>query len=254
MPVYVSKSGYGYTYKKEKIKNKKSKTKKRRNIFTIIISLILLGVISFLGAKLFIYFNNTTEDIRYVYALNILSTSSYDEAVLTSDYIKNQGASGYIFYNENKYDVLLSCYYAEQDAEKVMNNLNQNGYKISLKKIEFPIKKMDEQNFTNALNCFYDSYLKLYNISIEFDKNNLSLQGFKDSVNMLISENEEIINSFNEFYKGSSVSKVIYTKIYLDMLQNNLKQLSSKQSNLSSEIKSHYFYVIFLYQQLLQNI
>lgn len=252
MPIYLSKTGYGYTYKREKLSKGKNRKLNLKFILFILMAIALVVSLVIFIPKVFKK-NNGNEE-RFLYALNILSTTNFDEANLTSTYVQNQGASGYIHKEDNEYKVYLSCYYSEEDANKVMTSLNENGYKVSLTKINFPLINTKENDFDNAINIFYDTYLKLYDLSIQYDKNEISSINLKENVNMLIKTNEQIINNFNDFYKGSSVSKIIYTRIYLEMLQENLSQLTQKTENLSSEIKSHYFYIIFLYKQLLQNI
>lgn len=252
MPIYLSKTGYGYTYKKEKQHKKSNNKKVSANFFIVVFVVSLVLVSIFVGTKLFS--KKTTNNERYLYALNILTTNNFDEANLTSEFVKNQGAGGYVFQCDNEYRVLLSCYSHEDDANKVMSSLNENGYKVSLYKIEFPYFKLNENNFDKAINVFYDTYNDLYNLSIKYDKNELGSEELKNNLKMLISKNEQIFNEFNEYYKGSSANKIIYTKIYLQFLNDNLNELYNKSNNLSAEIKSHYFYVIFLYKQLLQNI
>lgn len=252
MPIYLSKTGYGYTYKKETKQKSHKKKKLSAKFFIGVITIIIIVTSIYAGVKFF--GKKSTNNERYLYALNILTTNNFDEANLTSEYVKNQGAGGYVIECDNEYRVLLSCYSSEEDANKVMSNLNENGYKVSLYKIEFPSIKSDENNFSAAINVFFDTYNELYGLSNMYDKNEIGSDEFKNNLKMLISKNEQVLNDFNDYYKGSSLNKIIYTKIYLQFLNDNLNELYNKNSNLSSEIKSHYFYVIFLYKQLLQNI
>ena len=252
MPIYLSKTGYGYTYKKETQHKNNKKKKPGAKFFIFVIIVILIVVVIYTGVRFFR--KRVVNNERYLYAINILTTNNFDEANLTSEYVKNQGAGGYVYACDNEYVVLLSCYSSEEDANKVMSNLNENGYKVSLYKIEFPSYKSNENNFTKAVDVFFDTYKELYNLSVKYDKNEIENEDFKNNLKMLISKNEQIFNDFNKYYEGSSVKGIIYTKIYLQFLNDNLNELYNKNNNLSSEIKSHYFYVIFLYKQLLQNI
>lgn len=257
MPIYPSKSGYGYTYKKEKIRQTvvRGKGKKKSKFAVFFILGIVAMITSFFVVKLLPQlYNQTTNQVGQLYALNILTTSDYADAMNISSYVKNQGASGYIYNDNNIYKVLLSCYENKQDADKVVNSLSENGYKVSIETLEFKKLKNKDEMLLSAISCFYDSYKSLYKLSTEFDKNNLSQKDFVTQVNMIISTNEQIINDFNSYYQNVSKNEIIFTRIYLEMLQNNLNELANKNHNLSSEIKSHYFYVVFLYKQLLQNI
>lgn len=261
MPIYFSSSGYGYTYKKEN--NKNYKVKKSKGLLKFFI-LFLLFIMVITSISLLVYnlldkkeFGNNIN----VYALKIASYNNYENSLTIAQNIKNQGGAGYININNGQYEIFVSCYKIKQDAEKVLNNLNETGYQLEIIEIPFTsiniavnLDKKQTESIKRTINLFYDTYSQLYDISILVDTNQINKTDYQDKLSSLRGEINNQINSFNNDVGKVDISQIIYLRIYLNNLLEKIDNLIATKNNISSQIKYTYFEVIFLYQQMLQNI
>ena len=215
----------------------------------------------YLALNVFKLFNNnsTKENNSYLYALKLKAIESYELTNQTSLVIKNNGGAGNIKAVEGKYFVYLSCYKTKEDAEKVMQNLNESGYQLELEIIDIKCKNIDFKDknknncYKNARNLFKNTYSSLYDISILVDTNALNMSQYKTKLNEIIESNNQIINEFNTALNGESTATVIYLKLYLSNLQDYLTDLKNVDNNISSAVKETYMNVIFLEKQMQQN-
>lgn len=249
MPVYLSSNGYGYTYK---VPKRKGGHKKKLKIL-IVIAIVIVAIFFCFQFYNFIKSKNNVNSTKNFYALSIAKYENQQLAQNMATNIKLQSGAGYVYFYNNEYYVLVSCYKNKDDAIKVRDNLNDNGYQLEIvnleiKSVNFDLKLTNEQKkcLENSLNLFIDNYSYLYDKSIEIDCNTTTVSELKEDLNKLYINNQEIINNLNNTVKDVSYSKVIYLKIYLNTLQEKLKQLIEIQSNYSSFIKETYFEILFL--------
>lgn len=251
----------------------KQGTRKRgkKSFFAFLFILLTLAVVvffsisfsSFLTVSKVVNINtNYIVTEKYLYAISLGSFEKIDDAQTFSDDIKKQGAGGVIFYNEN-YKVLSSIYPKQSDAKSVQENLKKSGTESEVIKI-----KMDALNFKvelssksqkvlgECLNLFYNSYKCLYDTSILLDKQEIDTIKTKENILNLHESNKKKIDAYIDYFKSSSNVYILYTKIYLSKLDKMLEDLkkSDEQINLSSKIKETYCQIIFLYNDLCNEI
>ena len=235
MPIYLSSSGYGYTYKKEVQKKSKKKFNKLLK-FVFIIVLMLIMIVSCLAIYNFIKNKTNKNDDLFLYALKLNSIESYDLANQTSLFVKNNGGAGNIKVYNKKYYVYLSCYKTKQDAEKVMQNLNENGYQLEIEEIKKSFKtiafndKNKDLSYNNAINLFNNNYSLLYDLSILIDTNAVNMEQYVVKLNDIINNNSQIIKNFEQNFKNESSTFFVYLKLYLSTMQDLLNNLKDRKS------------------------
>lgn len=263
MPIIQTNSGYGYVYK--------SNTKQKKRIppffkfigFLILISGAILGALwlskivpTFVGID-----NNLLAVEKQVYCVSAGTFEDYSTAFTFSETIKKQGGAGYILKQNNLYYVLLSGYPKKDSALKVIENLSYENidsqlYVISLEKISMKIS--DESNdklfVKDALNIFYNTYEKLYNLSVDYDQNNLSKSEVLNQIELLNENIEKCKNNLSTKNNSVSDATLVYLKLYLDDLSQSLNELQACKENFKGEIKATYFKCLELYSSFRQEI
>lgn len=258
MPIYLSSSGYGYTYKKDvQKKSKKNFNKIIKGFFIIILTTIV--VFSGVAISNFIKNKINKDDNLFLYALKLNSIESYGQANQTSLFVKNNGGAGNIKMHNGKFYVYLSCYKTKQDAEKVMQNLNENGYQLEIETIKNSFKsvKFNDKNkdlsYNKAINLFNNTYYLLYDLSILIDTNAVNMEQYVVKLNDIINNNYQIIKNFEQNFKNESSTFFVYLKLYLNNMQDLLNNLKLTNTNTSSAVKETYINIIFLMNKLQQN-
>lgn len=247
---YDAYSNYYYHYKqKGKVKSK---------ILAILFCLISIFIVIFFSisfsnfltiSKIVNINTNYIYENKVLYGLSLYQTNKIDDANTFSVDVKKQGGAGYIYLDNMTYYVLSSVYKTNQDAQKVKNNLESNGFttsvvKIELKNINFKanLSQKSSKVLGESLNLFYENYVSLYNISVEYDKQNIDLIKVKEKYNNLASSNAKKIETFNNYFNSSTNVYILYVKIYLNKLNNIIKNgVNLDESvNVSSFIKDSY--------------
>jgi len=230
-------------------------------VFTlcIVVSKYFSNVLTVSGTfSNFIYGENSiSKKSKDYFAVTLGEYNTYDEAEKVSLGATIQGASGYIWYDE-KYFVIGGIYFAEEDAKKVMNNLQESNYSLSIKKItlnSFDIKfaEFDNKNvrkIENAVDYFDKIIESLYSYSIDFDKGNLNnlaissyLGDMRGECKVLISEMQSYLNT-----PSDNLQKIQNTLIKTDELLNEgiLKTIDNTSTGyflkylLSSIVRNQY--------------
>lgn len=263
MPIIQTNTGYGYVYRKGDKKQKKL-SPFLKFIFTIfIIAVLLVGGIylariipNYIGIKTNYYFNKTN-----IYTINCGSFDDYETALILAETVKKQGGAGYVFFNNKKYNVLLSGYAKKDECLSVIDNLSQNGVEATMLCIElkemsanFSATSDEKVKIKNAINTFFDCYQSLYSLSIEFDKDVLTKSEVLDEINKLSNKVTIQKNAFTTKTDTNTNASLVYLKIYLDKLSDYLKTLSSCKENFSAEIKNTYFQSLMCYYDFRQEI
>lgn len=257
---YDAYANYYYKY------NKKGKFKTKLLIilfclFTIMVVVFFsISFSNFLTISKIVNVNsNYIYENRTLYALSLYSSNNKTEVNTYSDNIKKQGGAGYVYKNNDIYYVLSSIYKSSGEANKVKNNLQENGVNSEIIKIEIPAINFKATLTTNSskilsegVGLFYNNYSDLYNLSVEFDKQNIDTIKAKSKINDMHNQNLKIVKNFSNYFNQSTNVYILYVKIYLNKLNsviNDLLNLDDSE-NLSSSIKETYCNIIGEYLNL----
>ena len=193
------------------------------------------------------------QNAKTLYALCLDNATTIEDAHKKSGDQQKQGGAGFIFQTNNGFKVISSIYSTKTDCEKVKSNLISSGVNVEIIQLTLPainlkvsLNSSSSQILGEGLNLFYKNYQILYNLSVEFDKQNIDLIKVKSSIKNLQDENSKIVQKYsNQFVKSSNVS-ILYIKIYLNKINTNLDNLlmGDESINLSSSIKQTYCNII----------
>lgn len=147
-----------------------------------------------------------------------------DKVAITSTI---QGASGYVW-QDSKYYVVGSIYSTMQDAEKVINNLNESNYNVMIKEIKFDKKTLsfdmykseDMPTINNSIQIFDKLYEQLYEYSISFDKGEINNLAVSSELSEVRGNLKNIIISVQRLLdiESSELKKIQEALIELDEL------------------------------------
>ena len=157
--------------------------------------------------------------------------SNFDEAQKVALGSMIQGASGFVWEEENKYYVIGNVYSSQDDASKVIENMSGTNYKIDILEINFSKLKMNFDVYENSdvpiindsLEVFDEVYSNLYSHSIKFDKGEISHLAVSSNISNLRGELKGlIVNVQNLINKKDSQLKTVQK--YLVRLDEVLDQ------------------------------
>ena len=260
MPIIACKNGYIY----------RSEAKPKRKalpIFKVFLTFLFIGIIAFLG----IIFSDKIPDLigintsnyfnkKSLYAIKIASFDCFDDAYLLSQTIKKQGGAGYVLNSHGTFDVLISCYKEKTDAEKVVNNLKQEGvececytFVLNPLSIKFEVNSEQKSVIKKCVNMFFENYCDLYDLSNYYDNKTFSKAEVLTELERIIEKDNQTIKKFGEIKLNDNAS-LIYLKIYLEELSEKLEKLKLCEENFNAEINYTYFECISLYVNFRQEI
>ncbi|PKK96089.1 MAG: hypothetical protein CVV59_00335 [Tenericutes bacterium HGW-Tenericutes-4] len=262
-----------YAYIKTNKKNKTSVKKLPHKLFLISITLIALFILVFF-ANIFaglitpgrINLNRGDRYLqeRNVYAVELANFDNIGQANEASLTYKQQLAAGYVINDKGTYRVLASLYQSRVNAESVIQNLKESEVDASLFNIKLPVLYMDlnlaaeqKESLKKSLELWYDTYVNIYNISLALDKSEKTIAQCEIELLNLKTACEIKINDFYEKVSEPKNTQVIYTKIYLNMLQDRLSELIGTDTTstlYSSKLKEGYFRIIYDYLGLLTEL
>lgn len=263
---YDAYAKYRYNYKPQKY------SKKGNKVFAILFVLLCVSVVIFFSISFsnFLVVGKVVNinssyllDTKTLYALSLDSVNSLEEANKKSLEQQKQGGAGFVYTVSNSYYLVSSIYASQKDAQKVLENLKSSNIFAKVIKINLPainLKVSLNSNSTkilsDGLNLFYQNYQSLYNYSLDFDKQNIDLIKLKSLIKDRQNQNLKIINEFSSHFEKSSNIAILYTKIYLNKLNQSLEnlQLQDESVNLSSQIKQTYCKIINEYLNLCKEI
>lgn len=132
----------------------------------------------------YLVYGGTSVNIKLstLYALSMGEFQSMTEAENVSLGSSIQGASGYVWAENNKFYVIGSIYPTLDDANKVIDNLKDTKYDLSIFPISFPSLKLklgdyenkQVKNIEESLKFLDKLYLSMYNYSISYDKSEIN--------------------------------------------------------------------------------
>jgi len=235
-----------YAYIKTNKKNKTSVKKLPHKLFLISITLIALFILVFF-ANIFaglitpgrINLNRGDRYLqeRNVYAVELANFDNIGQANEASLTYKQQLAAGYVINDKGTYRVLASLY--------------QSRY------MDLNLAAEQKESLKKSLELWYDTYVNIYNISLALDKSEKTIAQCEIELLNLKTACEIKINDFYEKVSEPKNTQVIYTKIYLNMLQDRLSELIGTDTTstlYSSKLKEGYFRIIYDYLGLLTEL
>jgi len=189
------------------------------------------------------------ESSLYAVSLGVFDSIEQAEKVALGTNI--QGAGGYIWIDD-KFSVIGNVYHSYVDAEKVVGNLKDSNYNISIKEIKYPSINLDFDMYENsdikvisdALNIFDNLYIEMYNHSIKFDKGDIThlaissrLSESRGKIKSLIVELQNLLNK-----SSSSLKKVQSSLIKLDEMLDEtiIKAIDNSSTNYSLKYATTY--------------
>jgi|GEM_PF-5292607 hypothetical protein len=258
-----------YTYKPSKTRKKALKKVTPHKFFTSFLVLACFITIVFFANIFSSYITPGAVNVergeklfssKHIYAVELASFDNMVEASEASDIFKQQLAAGYIINDSGTYRVVASAYKTRANAESVLHNLleseiNAKVLVITMPSLYLDLDLTDEQvsALKSAFEMFYNTYSSLYNLSIQLDKGEITLENCNLEVLQLKADCQATINNFNAQVTVPKYSEIIYTKIYLNTFIDNLTELintSQASSEYSSKLKETYFKIIYGYINL----
>ena len=258
-------SKYGY-------KNKNYKSAKKGKFFSVFCAIIAIVVIAFFSisfsnfliiGKVVNINSNHIVNSKLLYGISLESHSTYKECEASIESYVKQGTAGHIFKCNNEYKILSSIYKTKKDAESVKNNLLKVGQEAEVIEIVLPsinlktsLTTKSREALTSALDVFYESYLNLYEMSIQYDKQEIDIIKVKSLTKSYIESNTKILNDFTKYFSISSNACILYIKIHIQHVNNVLNKIVNCDisQNFSSLIKSSYCQIVETYIDLSEEI
>ena len=191
-----------YTFNQNDYKKRTQKASGIYFSFLIIVIIILASLLTFIKPK-------ELNSIQF-YFVEAKTFSTYQQAYNFAQEIQKTNGAGYIHYNK-QYHILLNFYSNKKDAEQVVNNLkpdypNARIYSIKAKNLKIiqNISKKQEKSAKNLSNTTISTINSLYNLCIDYDKNEISQQQVLTKTKHLKDIYQNSYNNFlNHFNKNS---------------------------------------------------
>lgn len=179
-----------------------------------------------------------------LYAVSLGRYDTYDEAEKVALGSTIQGASGYIW-QDDQYIVIGNIYQTESDASAVLENLKTSNYNTSIFQINFDAVTLSFDNLENkqvdsirkAIDFMNQVYFNLYNYSISFDKGESNNFAISSYISNLRGEGKVHISSLQNLI-NLGADKIEYIKealIQIDILLDTLilKTIDNSATNYS---------------------
>ena len=168
---------------------------------------------------------------KTMYAVTLGSYDDYTEAEKVALGSTIQGASGFVWEQDNKYYVIGNIYSSNSDAEKVIENISGTNYKAEVLKIEFASLNLNFDMYDNsnmpvvskAFEIFGDVEEELYTYSIKFDSGDISHLAVSSNISTLRGEVKAIIVGVQNLINASE-SKLGVVQEYLIKVDEVLEQ------------------------------
>lgn len=235
-------------------------------VFTILIVSFSLCVMSaslmssYITIGSFSYATNSIKQGSFdLYAISLASNPSFSQSNEIGKSFKSLNAAGYAWKKDDLYYVLASGYLSEADATKVSQSLTSGGTNNTVIKLEFDeisingnFNSQEKTAIVNTLSCFKNVYTDFYDISVSLDTNISNEIDTKIAIGNTKSNLIKIKNSFDTIFKEKVTNSLVILKINLEKLLEKIDELLECETNLSSEIKYHYFESLNLYKEVIE--
>jgi len=156
-----------------------------------------------------------------------------------------QGASGYLWFENNKYYVVGSVYPTLAEANAVIDNLKNTNYLLDVLEIHFPKVNLYMNNYDNkqvksikeSLAFIDNLYLKIYEYSISYDKGEINNFAISSNLSDFRGECKVNISALQFISQGNHdvVTTIQNTLIIVDGLLDELviKTIDNSTTNYS---------------------
>ncbi len=208
------------------------------------------------SSNLFQYASTVECEEQTVYAISMATSENSDELKAQKTQLQAQNGAGYIFEQDDKFYLLASVYENVNDAEKVKDNLKNQGYESEILNITLEKNKI-EGNFSNeekgiletSLKSNFDVFKSLYDVAISLDTNVFDLTKAKLECNTIFSNHVSTKTNLETFFKNQT-SEIKTLQQNLDETNDNLSNLISenyenRSQTFSSLIKQTYCKILF---------
>ena len=236
-------------------------------IFTLALTLVIADFCSnFITIKAFSNSNFSNGQNAYnIYAIALNSATQKTSAMEYASTMQKQSAAGFVYEKDNKFYVIASAYSELNDANLVKNNLENEGLKPEVIKIEVPAITFESNHTAPEMNALVGAvtiyktvFDNLYDISVALDTQ-VSTEAecflFVSDVNNLVSKAKL---NFEAQFNGNLSTDILYIKLSLQDLYKKVEDLKNFTQNstqtFSSKIKSTYLETISLNINLCENL
>ena len=208
---------------------------------------------------------NLSSESFTIYMLEIASSTVETEAVQLGKDSMQENNAGYVW-EKDKFYVLSSCYANENDAVLMKKQREKNGLYAEIIQENFPSVKIssaysdkEKEVLLKSLNSFYETYIKLFDISVSIDCKHLNETSSILKINETKSYFNGIKSNFETLFEESNESFLKTINAYLVDLHETLDLLAQKAyviplQTLSSSIKYRYCECLHLYKNLLNEL
>lgn len=217
-------------------------------------SLITVGGFSSLASS------NIKQQAFDIYAICLYETQTKASANEMSELVQKKLGAGYVYQTSNAFCVLASAYENLSDAQNVESNLKENGTQCKITKISFKelaikenVLEQEKTALLSAVTSFFNTYKKLYDLSVSIDTNLYTEIQAKVILNDIISEQSKQKTNFETYFNSKLTTQLLKLKLSLSDLSQvltDLSNFSSTQIPYSSMVKNTYIKVLFLYDEL----
>lgn len=140
-----------------------------------------------------------------MYAVTMGSYETFEEGEKVGLGVMSQGGSGYVW-QDDKFYVIGSIYSSKQDAESVINNLNESNYNLNVLEIKFPTININFDSYENkdvkeiekALTLLDMIIEEIYTYSIKFDKSEMNNFAVSSAISELRGEVKTTISTLQK--------------------------------------------------------
>lgn len=208
--------------------------------------------------------NLSTESFS-IYILEIASSSVESEAVQLGRDSMINGNAGYVWKGD-KFYVVSSCYLNENDAVLMKKKRAKDDLYSGIIKETFPSVSIssaysdkEKEVLLKALGSFYDTFEKLFDISVSLDGKHLNETSAILKINEIESNINAIESNFETLFEDSDIQFLKTINTSLKELGKTIDLLSKKSyvtplQTLSAAVKYRYTETLHLYKELLGNL
>ena len=170
-------------------------------------------------------------DKKTMYAVVLGKYDTFGEAERVALGSTIQGASGYVWRQDNKFFVIGNIYNSKADADKVIGNISGTNYHTEVLEIGFGNLSLNFDTYDNsdmpainkAFEIFEEAYIELYDYSIKYDSGDISHLAVSSNISKLRGEVKGLIVGVQTLINKVSSSLVV-VQDYLVRLDEVLDQ------------------------------
>lgn len=193
-----------------------------------------------------------------LFAISAASSQVKSNITDKTQIYQKQGGAAYIYYDQQNYHLLLSCYANKTDAQNVMNNLNIETSQIvelqfNKQSISHSGNKQELDVLQKAITFFYDAYYNLYDLSISLDTKVLNEDEAQIKLSQIIGSATQTVSAFESLFNNQLTNKILLLKLQLNnalKILQNIEKNTTENCVFQSAIKHAYFDILNCYLSL----